>query len=182
MEHHLDDKQRKRLHQAFTKSKVLPNLWSYNWSNINSCLASGYNREKFYAEVAKIKAHYKGIHPIRYDVAAQTMMNEFVLQNIDGFSKKQNLKIKSMTAPYFCNSCFIIKTDEWKKVLDSDYYVDPFDEVPLNRYRHEKKKNFLYIPNCFGIHIMYALVAIKVGKEKEKEYFKKLSPLIMKQL
>ncbi|KKN70798.1 hypothetical protein LCGC14_0426900 [marine sediment metagenome] len=182
IEHQLDASQTKRLHKAFSGAKVPKNLWSYNWHHINRVIECGYERNKFYAEVAKIKAHYKGIHPIRFDVPSQLMMNEFVLENIGKFTQNKDLEIKSMKAPYFCNSCFIINTDEWKKILYSKYYIDPFDEVPLNRYRNEKKKNFLYMPNCYGIHIMYVLVAMKIGKEKEKEYFKKLYPLIMKQL
>ena len=53
----------------------------------------------------------------------------------------------------------MIKTSTWKKIVtDRSLFVDPFDEVPLNRYFRMNNKKLLFINNGFGLHLMYNTV------------------------
>jgi hypothetical protein len=45
---------------------------------------------------------------------------------------------------------------DWKTIVARrDLFVDPFEEVPLNRYRHETKRNMVMDTGIPILHTMY---------------------------
>jgi hypothetical protein len=184
MEYNFTPHQIKRVHKEFSNTKIPPHIWGYKgWGEVQRAVKSGYSKDKFYGAVARAKTHFKGMHPIRMSEPAHKLLNNLVAQNIDKFFESRSLFLTKMTAPYLCNSCFLIRTEEWDKVLNSkNLFLDPFDEVPINRYREVNNKNFLYIPNCFGIHTMYGRIAKRVGRDFEFDFFRKIRDEIIRKL
>lgn len=112
----------------------------------------------FYQRVKNFDHHYKGIHPIRVNFEALKIINDYILENFDKvMSLKESIIIKDKDKyPYFCNNFFGIRTEDWKTLVSNkELYVDNFDEVPLNKYRQLKNKNFVFDTGIPIIHTMY---------------------------
>jgi len=156
MDSYLMDDEKRALVDVFSKSKIPKRLWGVNWENEQHVLDGGYNHDSWFNTVARNPHYYKGLHPVRYDWDSQLMMNEFVKKYIGMFNDPVDFTIDEITRPYFCNSVFLIKTSEWKSIInDKSLFVDDFEEVPLNRYWKNTQKKALCLTNSFGIHTMY---------------------------
>lgn len=112
----------------------------------------------FYEKVKRFDHHYKGIHPVRVSLDCVKKINNYILNNFkEVMSPKQSGIIKDNSKyPYFCNGVMLIKTKEWKTIVeDQNLYVDAFDEVPLNKYRDIHGKNILIDSGIPILHTMY---------------------------
>lgn len=153
----LNNKDIRHLHRMF-KNTVIKNLWGSDYSQIHNYLQSSleYNSTEYFNCVKMSSGIFKGIHPVRINFEIVKFINNRIKSNIHKFIENRRFFIKEMNQPYFCNTLFAIKTDTYKKIInDPDLYVDGFDEVPINKYRDKNNLKFLYIPNVFGIHILY---------------------------
>jgi len=117
-----------------------------------------WSSEEFYTDVKNFDHFYKGIHPVRVSFECQKKINDYVVDNFELTMKlkdKEIIKDKNIF-PYYCNSIFGIKTENWKKIVSSkELFVDNFDEVPLNRFRIQNNMNIIFDTGIPIIHTMY---------------------------
>jgi hypothetical protein len=112
----------------------------------------------FYERVSNFPHFYKGIHPVRIDFDSVKIINDYIISNFATVMKPKKSKLlrDTNTFPYFCNSIFMIRTDDWYKIINShNLFVDVFDEVPINQYKIINNKNFLFDLSIPIIHTMY---------------------------
>ncbi len=138
-------------------NQEMPNgLWGADYTPLNTYTinADAWDSDAFFDGVSKLNTYLKGIHPIRICAKAQLLLNNYIVENFDRLVSKHDYSIKEFTEPYYTTSTFIIKTEDWRKLLEVGSY-DSFDEIQLNIYREKYNKKFLYIENGFGIHTIY---------------------------
>ena len=130
---------------------IYENLNKYT---INSQL---WNKSDFFNEVKNMNHHYKGIHHIRFNYAANIYLNNCIIKNKDNFFEQNpNGIIIDNVSPYLCDTIFCIKTNIYKNIInDNSLFVDAYDEVPLNKYAWNNKMSHAFIDNSFAIHITY---------------------------
>ena len=135
----------------------MPNgLWGADYSSLNQYTinAESWKPSEFYNGVRKINHNYKGIHPIRICANAQIILNDYIMDNFDKILDKQDYSIKEFTCPYYTNSVFFIKTENWRKVFSIPAY-DAFDEVQFNIFKEQFNKKIFYVENGFSFHLTY---------------------------
>jgi hypothetical protein len=141
----------------------------YTSLNKHTLESSEWNKTEFFNSVKNLDHHYKGLHPIRINDESIIFLNDYIIKNKDRFLKEYELDIiKDDDSPYLCNSIFCIKTETYNKIiLDNTLYVDPFDEVPLNKYAWKHNMNHLFVKNGFAIHMYYNWSANHIQREIE---------------
>jgi len=138
-------------------NQEMPNgLWGADYTPLNAYTinAKTWDSDAFFDGVSKLNTYLKGIHPIRICAKSQLLLNNYIVENFDRLVSKHDYSIKEFTEPYYTTSTFIIKTEDWRKLLEVGSY-DSFDEIQLNIYRERYNKKFLYVENGFGIHTIY---------------------------
>lgn len=147
---------RKSIYNCYLDQEMPNGLWGADYSPLNfyTTNALKWNSEGFFKGVEKLNTYLKGIHPIRICANAQILLNNYIVENFDRLVSKHDYSIKEFAEPYYTTSTFIIKTEDWRKLLEVGSY-DSFDEIQLNIYRERYNKKFLYIENGFGIHTIY---------------------------
>jgi hypothetical protein len=128
-----------------------------DYSPLNTA-ASEWDSDTFFTRVWNLNHYYKGIHPVRVNLQAAASINDHILRDpIRNMTPIDSEVIRDTTKyPYFCNSFFGIRTDDWKNIVSRrDLFVDPFEEVPLNKYRHETKRNMVIDTGIPILHTMY---------------------------
>lgn len=171
IEDFLSPEDTRTLHNVYLKTQFGP-LWGANYTPLNSCTVNAYmwNEKNFFDTVKQIPHHYKGVHPIRLNNDALYFLNSCVVKNRHKFFEDPSpmTVIGDDNSPYLCNSLFCIKRSEYEKIVsDQTLFVDPFDEVPLNKYAEKMGMNHLYIKNGYGIHMYYNTVPDHIRKEQE---------------
>jgi hypothetical protein len=144
------------LHKSILKAQFAE-IWGYDYSDLNkhTLFTDKWDGDAFYNATNAIDYHYKGINPYRIDSDSQNLINEKLLNSINKFTDNQDYSTVKLNK-YFCNHLNMMLTSEYHELLnDRSLYVDSFDEVPFNKYAVNNNKNFLFINNGFGIHIMY---------------------------
>lgn len=157
-EQFLDTKANEILNNMFLKTKFYNRDGAtYDFLNNHTLSSSTWNKDDFFRSVKSMNHHYKGIHPIRINEMSLQFLNEYIISNKDQFNKNHDLSIiNNDNSPYLCNSIYCIKTDTYKKIInDRSLFVDPFDEVPLNKYAWNNSMNHLFVRNGFAIHMYY---------------------------
>jgi hypothetical protein len=102
-----------------------------------------------------------------------------VMKNYHKFDEKGNYYFESIKRPYFCNSLFFIKTEEWKKIIsDRSLFRDGYDEVPLNLYKDNHDLNMCFARNGFCIHMAYNTIGPNKQKLVQDYYTKELNKII----
>lgn len=158
----------KFINQNFSQEEVAPindifkkvhfgHIWGSDYSSLNSCTinASTWSSENFFNTVRNLPTCFKGIHPVRLSAEAQILIHNTAMKNI-GKLNKNNLSISKCKFPYICNSFFMIRTNEWRNVLDDkSRWVDLYDEVPLNLYMQQHNKSMSIVENSFVVHPSY---------------------------
>lgn len=132
--------------------------WGNDYTSLNAyTVESGiFNADFFYEAVKKLPYFYKGVHPVRMSGHLQRRINDLILADMPRFLNPSEMTIKEIDAPYFCNSCFAIRTDDWLTIVTrEDLQRDSFDEVPLNLYREERNAKMMFIRRGYGVHTMY---------------------------
>lgn len=144
------------IYDNFLKRDMPNGLWGVDYSSLNAYTlqASSWNPSAFYEGVSQINHYYKGIHPIRICAEAQVILNDYIVDNFYKITDKQDYSIEEFNCPYFTNSLFAIKTDDWKKIVSIPAY-DAFDEVSLNVFKNSFNKKTFYIKNGFALHLTY---------------------------
>lgn len=120
--------------------------------------SSEWNKDIFFSDVKyNLNHHYKGIHPIRFNVDALKYLNNCIIENKHKlFNTTPSGLIYDNTSPYLCDSVFCIKRDTYKRIInDTSLFVDSFDEVPLNKYAWANDCAHIFIENGYAIHPMY---------------------------
>jgi hypothetical protein len=151
-----DSEVKNAIYNCYLNQAMPTGLWGADYAPLNEYTinAQTWNSEAFFQGVSNLNTYLKGIHPIRICADAQVLLNDYILKNLDKIKSKHNYSIKKFTEPYYTTSTFVIKTEDWKRLLEINAY-DSFDEIQLNLYREKYNKNFLYVENGFGIHVMY---------------------------
>lgn len=118
-----------------------------------------WNGDYFYNKVKNFTHYYKGIHPIRINYQAVKKINAHIVKNFKKVMQPKNTGVvvdDTTKYPYFCNGLKIIRTKEWKSIIENhSLFVDMFDEVPLNRHRQIHKKNLIIDTGVPIIHPVY---------------------------
>lgn len=158
------------LYDLYNKTHI-EDLWA-DYSIIRSYLLNNkYDTYKYFEVLKSLQTPFKGIHPVRTNKDIILFINKKIEENIDKFLEPRNFFITEMTAPYFCNSFFAIKTNLYNKIINDELlYQDGFDEVPINKYRNVTGKKFLYIPNTFAIHTLYNTIMNNENADRIYEY------------
>ena len=169
----------------------MPNgLWGVDYTPLNEYTvgATLWDPQKFYWGVSELPTITKGIHPLRISYEAQMIINDYILNNVDDFANKNNYEIMEIKAPYFTNSLFFIRTEEWRTILGQST-IDAYDEIALNHYKAANNKEFLFVKNGFGIHPMFNTVygnknPWRIGGERgdldELRFYNELTKKIIK--
>lgn len=135
------------------KNFKFPNKWNVNFSSLNPSTANGWNPQLFYQLVGQIQHHYKGIHPIRLSLFANQQLHQILLKKFDHFLNNDNIYIDDTQYPYVTNGIMLIKNKIWHKILqDKSLFVDPWDEVAINKYQQKTNNKILYVRGGYAIH------------------------------
>lgn len=141
-----------------------------------------FDYENFYKALAEWPHFYKGIHPVRINPIAQIRIAEMILEKyIKKFTDSNDFSLIEADHPYLCNNMFFIRTDKWRKIVeDGSLYVDPFDEVPLSKYKQKSGEKWLIVDKSFGIHTIYNTVYGHPGiQEFEMNYVETLKKKVI---
>jgi hypothetical protein len=151
-----DESVKEQIYSDFLKRNMPNGLWGVDYSPLNeyTLQARSWDSNAFYEGVSKINHYYKGIHPIRICAEAQIILNEYIISNFDRITDKQDYSIEEFTCPYYTNSVFMNKTEDWRKVVMTPG-SDGFDEVPFNNFKNTHNKKTFYVGNGFSIHLTY---------------------------
>ena len=97
---HMDPASKSEMERPFSKSRI-PNLWGADYTSLDKLMRQrGYESDSYYGAVAKIKHHYKGIHPIRVDMNSQLYLNQWIMDNFDKFFIERAYTIEGSGRPY----------------------------------------------------------------------------------
>ncbi len=176
-ENQLTEKEREKLYNIFLQEKMIQR-WGTPGDHLNEFTihAKEWNPDGFYKAVDKIFHFYKGIHPVRFSYEAQKYINELILEKFEAFESNRDYKTITIKRPYFCNSCFLMKQNIYKEIVESDRWRrDIYDEVSLNLCMTERNLNMVFIENSFGIHIKYGCVGNKDINRVESTFGKTFS-------
>jgi hypothetical protein len=141
----------------------------YTDLNKHTIYAKEWNKTEYFESIKSLIHHYKGVHPIRVNESSIMFLNDYIIKHKERFMKEYELNvITNDNSPYLCNSIFCIKTDVYKTIFqDNTLYVDPFDEVPLNKYAWKNDMNHLFVKNGFAIHMYYNWLANHLEYERD---------------
>jgi hypothetical protein len=158
VEDYLSADEKLYIHELF-KQHSFDSIWGVDYTSLNAHTtgASEWNSPAFYAGVRAIPHYYKGIHPVRVNEKALIELNKLVIKYKSEILEPDSYTLyDDTTSPYFCDSIFCIRTNVYKKIVNSkELFVDPFDEVPLNRWRFNNKQSIVIIRRGTAIHFMY---------------------------
>jgi hypothetical protein len=159
IEDFFDDTEKNNIYNIFLKTNMPNNLWGFNYEplNENTLNSNKWEADKFITKINNLGYYYKGIHPIRINIEAITYMNSVILKYKNKIHDKQDYKIQiNNSFSYLCNSIFIIDVANYEKIVNNNtLYVDPYDEVPVNRFCQMNNLNGVFIRNSFSIHPIY---------------------------
>jgi hypothetical protein len=132
------------------------NIWGYDYSSLNSTTVNvkEWNPAEYFKAISNINTCYKGIHPVRISAESQLKIHRYTIDNISKI-QRTDFFISEETYPYICNSFFMIRSAEWKRILTETRWVDLYDEVPLNLYMTANDKKMSIINNAFVVHPSY---------------------------
>ena len=154
-----DENVKTEIYNWFLKREMPNGVWGVDYSSLNDYTinAKTWNPKNFYNGVENLNTNTKGIHPLRICYEAQMIINQYISENINNFTNKNNYDLFEIDAPYFTNSMFFIKTNQWKNILNHPA-IDNYDEIALNKYKKDNNKKFIFVKNGFGIHPMFNTV------------------------
>jgi hypothetical protein len=144
------------IYSLFLQRNMPNGLWGVDYSSLNQYTteATSWNPSLFYEGVNRINHYYKGIHPIRISAEAQVILNDYIINNFNKITDKHIYSTEEFICPYYTNSVFMIKTEDWKRSISMPG-CDGFDEVPLNNFKNTFNKKTFYVKNGFSLHLTY---------------------------
>lgn len=149
-----NDGVKKLIYENF-KKRVMPNgLWGVDYTTLNEYTINStkWNPEEFYNGVEKLNTEIKGIHPLRICYESQKIINQETLKNIHFLISKEEYEFQEIISPYFTNIFFVIKTSNWKKILENSIQ---YDEISLNNFKKTNNLKIMYIKKGFSIHLNF---------------------------
>lgn len=159
IEDFFNKEEKEEISRIFLKTDMPEDLWGFNYKMLNDYTihSDTWDNIKFVNKLNELNYYYKGIHPIRINKEAIEYMNRTILKYKNKIYDEQDYKIQINTNySYLCNSIFIIDVNKYYDIVNNkELYVDPFDEVPVNKYCQINKLNGIYIRNTFTIHPIY---------------------------
>jgi len=163
VEDFFNEDEQNKLHNIYLKTNMPNSLWGFDYSYLNdyTIKSNKWEVNKFINKLNELDYHYKGIHPIRIDKDALEYMNNTILKYKAKIHDKQDYKIQiNSEYSYLCNSIFIISAQNYANVINNrSLYVDPYDEVPVNKYCRMNNMKGIYIRNSFTIHPIYNTIS-----------------------
>ena len=171
MKDYLTTEEQKHVSDLFKEYRFGP-LWGTDYTSLNTYTVdsplTAWDSSEFYKGVHKIPHHYKGIHPVRMHERAILTLNEYVIKYKDRILSKDEYSLDfDSESTYFCDSIFCIKRSVYETFLNKrELYVDPFDEVPLNKWRDMNKLNYVIVRKGTAIHFMYNCIDNYLYHEK----------------
>lgn len=160
IENYIDDVSIKnKIYNFFIKRQMPNGLWGVDYTPLNQYTINSekWDINSYYEGLDRLQTNTKGLHPLRISYESQMLVNEYIINNISKFKDENKYDMVEISAPYFTNSLFFIKTSEWINILNYTG-VDSFDEIALNNYKRDKNKKFLFVKNGFGVHPMFNTV------------------------
>lgn len=140
----------------FFLNQEMPNgLFDVDFSPLNETTTKSkeWKYEKYYELLENLPTETKGIHPMRISYNAQTKINDFILKSYHKLLNENNYSFTEIKTPYFTNNLFLIKTQLWSDIVNSNHSF--YDEIPLSNYHRKNNTQILIVDNGFGIHTMY---------------------------
>jgi hypothetical protein len=133
--------------------------WGNNYERLNQQIADRdtWDESAYWDDVNALGYDYRGIHPVRLDVWYSNYINQKILGNYQSFLKQPvSNDFISLDNRYFCNSFFCIQYERYQDIWsDKSLFVDPFDEVPINRYAALNHLNICFVEKSLAVHIIY---------------------------
>lgn len=180
VEDYFNENDKNIIKNSFKNSPMPSNCWGCNYDSLNNYTVNSkeWNSDDFYVGVNNINHHYKGVHPVRLNTDSNFLVNDLIWKDLNKVVNQKDFYIENFKKfPYICNSCFLIKTETYKKIVnDKSLFVDDFDEVPINLYKQNNNLNFCFVRNGFGLHYLYNSAPNHIVLEKQ--YHNKLKSYI----
>jgi hypothetical protein len=154
----LSDDQRVELEKKYLQTTFYDRDGAqYSYLNAHTTQTNQWNCASFFEGVKQSAHHYKGVHPIRFNMDAIAYLNECILNTkLKFFNCKPDGIHMDPISPYLCDTIFCIRRDIYKSIInDPSLFVDGYDEVPLNKYAWMHGLSHLFTKNGFAIHILY---------------------------
>lgn len=144
------------------KTAQLPVIaWQNDYTKVNEVIKGfngNWNEAAYWDAVNEQPYYYKGIHPVRMEIFYACYINQTIANNSQRFLSYANTgcNFNYIRNRYFCNSFFAINYNLYTTVLAmQELFVDPFDEVPLNRYAQQNNLQIAFLDKSVAVHIAY---------------------------
>lgn len=176
----LSQEDRKVAHNYFLTEHINEYEWGLNFANINKniSLMSEWCGKKYWDMVNNVNTEWdirplpwyyymvRGVHPARYSYDYNIFIADKIIKNKEKFFNKQEYKLETYNAPYFCNNLFFCKTEFWRESFK--LFSDGWDEGQLTLKMNLEKSSPLYIRNGFAIHMAYGMTR---GQQEIENYY-----------
>jgi hypothetical protein len=176
----LSEEDRKIAHKYFLTEYIDENEWGLNFSNINKNISSmkRWCGKEYWHMVTNVNTEWdtrplpwyyymvRGVHPARYSRDYNIFIADKIIENKNKFFEKQNYRLETYEAPYFCNNLFFCRTKFWKESFK--LFSDGWDEGQLTLKMDLEKSSPLYIRNGFAIHMAYGMTR---GQQEIENYY-----------
>jgi hypothetical protein len=176
----LSEEDRKIAHKYFLTEYIDENEWGLNFSNINKNISSmkQWCGKEYWQMVTNVNTEWdtrplpwyyymvRGVHPARYSRDYNIFIADKIIENKNKFFEKQNYRLETYEAPYFCNNLFFCRTEFWKESFK--LFSDGWDEGQLTLKMDLEKSSPLYIRNGLAIHMAYGMTR---GQQEIENYY-----------
>ena len=173
------EEEKKAIEDSFRRVKF-GKAWGVDYSALNKYTvdAEEWNPVEYWRAVeSEIKHSYKGMHPLRSSEESHNLLNEYSLNYLDKIFGAGDFSLTERDMVYFTNSFYAIRTDRWKEAVSRrDLFVDLYDEVPVNRFMHEKGLKALAIDNGYAMHLSFNNVR---NLKKENALYNEIARRVM---
>ena len=158
----LNDLDTAELYNMVRKSPILEK-WTNDYSNLKPAFDYPYWLPSLYYSLLYQNGDDRlGVHPVRFNLDIQKRINQLILENWDRFMNPPCQGIvyaKVKERPYYCNTCFLIKTAKYRDIIDrKDLDRDSFEEIPFNLYRREKNLDIVFLNDAWMMNFYYRSV------------------------
>jgi len=146
---------------------ILANPILEKWTNDYSNLALAFETSKWNPDLYNSLLFENGddrlgLHPVRFNLDIQKWINEKVLEHWNKFINPPCVKSEIVSVrkrPYFCNTCFIIKTNDYKTIIeDSSLKRDAFEEITFNLFRRHKFLQLEFLTDAWMLNLFFRSV------------------------
>ena len=176
----LSQEDRKTAHNYFLTEYINAGEWGLNFTDINTNIGkmSVWSGEEYWDMVTNVDTEWdvrplpwyyymvRGVHPSRYSRDYNIFIADKIVENREKFFSKQDYKLETYIAPYFCNNLFFCRTEFWRESFK--LFNDGWDEGQLTLKMNLENSSPLYIRNGFAIHMAYGMTR---GQQEIENYY-----------